>query len=84
MKRAERSVNNRGTHFGARVMKRPAAAGRGAGDREFDIVPGEPERSILAYRVESTEPGVMMPELGRHIGDPEAVELLAAWVASLH
>ncbi|MFE0016891.1 SO2930 family diheme c-type cytochrome [Mesorhizobium sp. NPDC059054] len=65
------------------VLKRPAAAGRGSGDREFDIVPGEPDRSILTYRVESTVPGVMMPELGRHIADAEAVKLLAEWIASL-
>jgi uncharacterized repeat protein (TIGR03806 family) len=66
------------------VMKRPAAAGKGTGGREFDIVPGEPDRSILVYRVESTEPGVMMPELGRHIADPEAVRLLVEWVETLH
>lgn len=66
------------------VMKRPAAAGRGAGDREFDILPGEPDRSILTYRVGSTEPGVMMPELGRHIADPAAVQLLSDWIKSLH
>ncbi|PLP60218.1 hypothetical protein CYK37_07685 [Mesorhizobium loti] len=65
------------------VLKRPAAAGRGSGDREFDIVPGEPDQSILTYRVESTAPGIMMPELGRHIADPDAVKLLADWVASL-
>jgi len=66
------------------VMKRPAAAGKGTGGREFDIVPGEPERSILIYRVESTEPGIMMPELGRHLADPEAVRLLGEWVSTLH
>ena len=65
------------------VMKRPAAAGRGSGDREFDIVPGKPDRSILIYRVESTVPGIMMPELGRHIADRDAVKLLSDWVASL-
>lgn len=65
------------------VLKRPAAAGRGSGDREFDIVPGAPDRSIMTYRVESTVPGVMMPELGRHIADPDAVKLLADWIASL-
>lgn len=65
------------------VLKRPAAAGRGSGNREFDIVPGEPDRSIVTYRVESTAPGVMMPELGRHVADPDAVKLLADWIASL-
>jgi uncharacterized repeat protein (TIGR03806 family) len=66
------------------VMKRPAAAGKGSGDREFDIVPGEPDRSIMVYRVQSTEPGIMMPELGRHIADPDAVTLLSEWISSLH
>lgn len=65
------------------VMKRPVAAGKGSGDRQFDILPGDPDGSILPYRVESTEPGVMMPELGRHIADPEAVALLRDWIASM-
>jgi len=65
------------------IGKRPAAAGRGAGDRLFDIVAGEPDRSILLYRVESTEPGVMMPELGRHLADLDATALIRAWIASL-
>jgi uncharacterized repeat protein (TIGR03806 family) len=66
------------------VMKRPVAAGKGSGDRKFDIVPGDPDASILPYRVESVEPGVMMPELGRHIEDPDAVALLRDWIAAMH
>ena len=65
------------------VGKRPVAAGKGSGGRQFDIAPGDPDGSILPYRVESTEPGVMMPELGRHIGDPEAVALLRQWIADM-
>jgi uncharacterized repeat protein (TIGR03806 family) len=65
------------------VMKRPVAAGKGSGDRQFDILPGDPDGSILPYRVESTEPGVMMPELGRHVADPEAVALLRAWIGQM-
>ena len=65
------------------VMKRPVAAGRGSGDRAFDIVPGDPDASILMLRVESTEPGIMMPELGRHLPDPEAVALLRDWIVSM-
>ena len=65
------------------IGKRPVAAGRGSGDRHFDIVPGEPDASILLYRVESTEPGVMMPELGRVLEDAEASRLLRDWIASL-
>jgi uncharacterized repeat protein (TIGR03806 family) len=65
------------------VRKRPVAAGKGSGDRQFDILPGDPDGSILPYRVESTEPGVMMPELGRHIADPDAVALLRQWIAAM-
>jgi len=63
--------------------KRPVAAGRGSGDRTYDIDPGNPDNSILVYRVESAEPGVMMPELGRSLTDSRAVALLRAWVESL-
>lgn len=65
------------------VGKRPVAAGRGSADRPFDIAPGEPEKSILLYRVESTEPGVMMPELGRSQADPAAVEILRQWISGM-
>lgn len=65
------------------VLKRPVAAGRGSGNREFDIKPGDPDESILIYRVESTEPGIMMPELGRSLADPEAVALLREWVGAM-
>ncbi len=65
------------------IGKRPVAAGRGAGDNEFDIVAGKPEESILLTRVESTEPGVMMPELGRNLEDQAAVELLRKWILTL-
>lgn len=63
--------------------KRPVAAGKGSGGREFDVAPGEPDNSILLFRVESTEPGVMMPELGRHLADPDGVALLRDWIAGL-
>ncbi|MBZ0164211.1 MAG: hypothetical protein K8H74_16040 [Notoacmeibacter sp.] len=65
------------------VNKRPVAAGRGAGDLSFDIVPGDPEASILLYRVESAEAGIMMPELGRSLVDPRAVTLLREWIAAM-
>jgi len=65
------------------IGKRPVAAGRGAGANEFDIEPGHPDKSILIGRVESIEPGVMMPELGRSLADPQGVALLREWVAQL-
>lgn len=65
------------------VRKRPVAAGRGSGDRAFDVDPGNPDNSILLYRVESTEPGVMMPEIGRTQTDPRAVALLRRWIEEM-
>jgi len=65
------------------VMKRPVAAGRGAGDNEFDIVPGDPEHSILAYRMASTEGGVAMPELGKATVDRDGVAAVRRWIAEM-
>jgi uncharacterized repeat protein (TIGR03806 family) len=65
------------------VGKHPVAAGRGAGDLKADIVPGRPEDSILAYRMASTEPGVMMPELGRSLTHEEGLALIRAWIAAM-
>ena len=35
------------------------------GDGHNAIVPGQPDASILVFRMESTEPEIRMPELGR-------------------
>jgi hypothetical protein len=50
---------------------------------EGDIDPGHPERSILAFRMASGEPGVMMPELGRRLRHEEGIELVKNWISSL-
>jgi len=63
--------------------KRPVAAGRGSGDLHFDIVPGDPDTSILIFRMASTDPGIMMPELGRSVVHSEGVALLRAWIKGL-
>lgn len=65
------------------VCKPPVAAGTGSGDRLFAIVPGSPGDSILNFRVESTDPGAMMPELGRSLVHQEGTELLKQWIASM-
>lgn len=67
-------------HLG--ICKPPTAAGRGTGDHLFDIVPGQPGESILPYRMAATEPGVMMPELGRSTAHREGVALIEAWIAA--
>ena len=63
--------------------KRPVAAGRGSGGLAFDIAPGDPDGSIMVHRMQSLEPGVMMPELGRGLPHPEGIELIRDWIAAM-
>ena len=65
------------------IGKHPVAAGRGAGTLFQVIVPGAPDRSILAYRMSSVEPGIAMPELGRSVPDPEGLALVREWIAGM-
>ncbi|WP_080055338.1 SO2930 family diheme c-type cytochrome [Spirosoma aerolatum] len=69
------------TAFG--IQKTPVAAGRGSGGRTYDIVPGKPDESILIYRLESTDPGEMMPELGRKTVHRESLVLLKEWIKAM-
>jgi uncharacterized repeat protein (TIGR03806 family) len=62
--------------------KLPIAAGKGTGNRRYGIVPGDPDASILVYRMESDDPSVMMPELGRSLVHEEGVALIREWIAS--
>lgn len=65
------------------VCKTPVAAGKGSGGRKFGIAPGQPDSSILYYRMVADDPGVMMPEFGRVIPHEEGIELIREWIASL-
>jgi hypothetical protein len=65
------------------VGKRPVAAGRGSGNLEVAIAPGHPEASILVLRMASTEPGVMMPELGRSLVHDEGLALVRDYIAKM-
>jgi uncharacterized repeat protein (TIGR03806 family) len=66
------------------IRKTPVAAGRGSGDLQFGILPGQPDRSILVYRMESKDPGVMMPELGRSLVQKEAIALIRQWIKEMN
>ncbi|MCU0448144.1 MAG: hypothetical protein MUE85_24855 [Microscillaceae bacterium] len=66
------------------IQKPPVAAGRGAGNYLFSIVPGKPEESMMVYRMESTDPGVMMPELARKLVHHEGIELIKEWIKAMH
>ena len=57
-------------------LKPPVSAGRGSGNRKYNIVPGRPEGSILEYRIASTDPGVMMPELNCKLVHHKGVRLI--------
>jgi len=65
------------------TCKPPVAAGPGTGDHIFDIVPGKPDDSILAFRLAATAPGIRMPEAGRTLVHQEGVALIRDWIASL-
>ncbi|MFK7841114.1 MAG: SO2930 family diheme c-type cytochrome [Sphingorhabdus sp.] len=65
------------------VYKRPVAAGRGSGTHDFDIAPGDPDGSIMIYRLNSLDPGISMPEVGRSMVHDEGVALLSQWIAEM-
>ncbi len=65
------------------LCKLPIAAGTGTGNRKFGIVPGKPDESIFTFRLESTLPSVMMPELGRSLSHSEGVALIREWIANM-
>ena len=65
------------------TCKPPIAAGSGTGGHLFSIVPGEPDSSIMPFRMASTNPGAMMPELGRSLVDEAGVALIRDWIAAM-
>ncbi len=65
------------------VCKKPVAAGRGSGGLTYDVVPGDPDASILVYRMETNDPGRMMPELGRSMVHEEGMALVRQWISEL-
>lgn len=65
------------------LCKPPIAAGQGTGGFRYGIHPGKPQESILIYRTASTDPGAMMPELGRALVHDEGLAMLREWVARM-
>ncbi|MEO0908046.1 MAG: SO2930 family diheme c-type cytochrome [Pseudomonadota bacterium] len=72
-----------GDAFAYGVNKPPVAAGQGAGGLLVSIEPGDPDASILVHRMNSNQPGVAMPELGRSTIDQRAVALMRDWIANM-
>lgn len=65
------------------INKTPVAAGNGAGSFTFDIYPGHGDESIMTHRMNSTEVGVAMPEIGRTTIHKEGVQLIRDWINSM-
>jgi len=74
-------TENRKINLG--YFKKPIAAGRASNNLKYSIVPGNPDESILLYRMQSLDPGIMMPESGRALQHVEAVDLLRKWIHQL-
>ena len=62
------------------INKAPVAAGKGSGGRMVDILPGDANASILWYRMQTSNPGERMPELGRNLIHKEGVALIKEWI----
>lgn len=65
------------------VCKPPVSAGPASGGLDFDIVPGQPEDSILVYRVNSVEPEIKMPEQGNLTIDANGLNLIEQWISAM-
>lgn len=71
--------------FGTEVgeCKPPVAAGDGAGDMAYAIVPGDADASIVPFRMDSNELDIAMPEIGRSIIHTEGVALIRDWINAM-
>lgn len=47
------------------------------------VTPGNTNRSMLHYRMNSTDPAAMMPLIGRSLVHEEGLQLIEAWINSL-
>ena len=80
-------VDFRYSHFDLAHVGELQAAEFGGGDGRSRIryrARDLPEQSILIYRLESTAPKVMMPQIGRAVVHEEGVALIREWIASLN
>jgi len=65
------------------ACKRPTSAGNTDDcEQEFDVVPGDPDDSLLLCRMEIDGTG-RMPEVGRSVPHEEGLALVRAWIADM-
>ncbi len=65
------------------VCKSPVAAGSGTGGNTVDINPGNPDESILMYRISSLDPEIKMPELPNLQVDVQGEQLIREWILAM-
>ena len=63
------------------VCKTPSSAGDTGGHR-FDVLPGNPEESVLLYRMTLTNSAYRMPE-GSRMPDARGIAVIAGWITAL-
>ena len=49
----------------------------------YDIVPGNPDESILLYRMTQTEAPDVMPQIGRSINHNEGIEIIREYIYNI-
>jgi len=64
------------------VCKMPTSAGNADCDAVVDIVPGDPDNSLMVCRMELVGKG-QMPPLGRNLVHRQGIALVRAWIAEL-
>ena len=62
------------------ICKSPTTAGSSSGGRNFDIVPGAADDSIVSFRVHSSDASAQMPPIARSVSHNEAVAILDDWI----
>lgn len=65
------------------VCKVPTAAGGATCGHVYDVVPGDPDSSIMMCRLGSDDPEVRMPPLVSRVPHDEGLELIRAWIEGL-
>jgi uncharacterized repeat protein (TIGR03806 family) len=65
------------------ICKPPVAAGPATGGNSFDVVPGDPDHSVLAYRLAAIAPSIAMPLIGRSLVDTDGLALVRQWITAL-
>lgn len=65
------------------LRKAAQKIGSESGGATYLIFPGNPEQSVLWYRMQNTDPGTRMPKLGNTLVHKEGLELIYRWISSM-